>query len=110
MTNADWQVDNCKEMLSKLVKTVSRLEEYLNVGIGMVTRSFHIIFYLVYLTCQFASLQSVFAHTAIFEAGILSFLGLNFLVQVRVQLKSFCKREKVGHLECAFQKILPRFD
>ena len=34
-------------------------------------RSFHISFYLVYLTCQFASLKSVFAHTAIFEAGIL---------------------------------------
>ena len=52
--------------------------------------------------------------------GFCHSLGLNFQVRVRVQLKfvywakvrvgSFCKREKVGHLECAFQRILPRFD
>ena len=28
----------------------------------------------------------------------------------KVRVGSFCLREKVGHLECAFQRILPIFD
>ena len=28
----------------------------------------------------------------------------------KARVGSFCKREKVGHLECAFQRTLPIFD
>ena len=122
--NADWQVDNCKEMLSKLMKTVSRLEEYLNFGIGIVLRSFHNIFYLVYVLNLPVCKSTVYiCHTAIFEAGILSWsiihgvklsgAGVGAIVIVywdKVRVGSFCKREKVGHLECAFQRTLPLFD
>ena len=38
-------------------------------------------------------------------------LGLNFQVYWgKVRVGSFCKRVKLGHLECAFQRILPIFD
>ena len=77
-------------MLSKLMKTVSRLEEYSNFGIGIVLRSFHNIFYLVYVLNLPVCKSTVYiCHTAIFEAGILSFMGLNCQVRVWVQLKLF---------------------
>ena len=99
------------------MKTVSRLEEYLNCGIGIVLRAFHNIFHLVYVLNLPVCKSTVYiCHTAIFEAGILiKFSGagvgaIEIVYWAKVRVGSFCKREKFGHLECAFQRIVPRFE
>ena len=94
------------------MKTVSRLEEYLNFGIGIVLRSFRNIFYLVYVLNLPVCKSTVYiCHTAVkYKLSGAGVGAIEIVYWDKVRVVSFCKREKVGHLECAFQRTLPLFD